>query len=101
MATWIAWPIAIVSTAVCLFLWFRDVKRIMRERMNTVQSAAAQLEVCRKKAEQVGEQNPEANVVLKRSESIYQQAVALYHLHLRKPWIWLPATLMGFRKITK
>jgi len=100
MAVWLAWLVASISTIVCLFLWFRDVRRIMRERMNTVESAAAQLDACRKKpAQAVGD--PDAAAVLARSEDIYRQAVDLYHQHLRKPWIWLPATLMGFRTITE
>ena len=98
MAVWLAWLVAGINIAVCLFLWFRDAKRIMRERRNTVESAAAQLDACRKKfAQAVGD--PDAAAVLARSEDIYRQAVDLYHQYLRKPWIWLPATLMGFRNI--
>ena len=100
MSVWLAWLVADISIAVCLFVWFRDAKRIMRERMNTVESAAVQLDTCRKKSAQaVGD--PDAAAVLARSEDIYRQAVDLYHQHLRKPWIWLPATLMGFRTITE
>ena len=28
--------VAIISTALCLFLWFRDVRRIMKEQRSTV-----------------------------------------------------------------
>lgn len=100
MATWLAWLIAGVSTIMCLFLWFREVRRIMRERMNTVESAAAQLDACQKRVMQTARE-PNAVAVLTRSEDIYRQAVDLYHRQLRKPWVWLPATLMGFRFITK
>lgn len=46
MVPWLISLIAIVSTAVCIFLWFRDVRRIMRERKSTVESAARQVAVC-------------------------------------------------------
>ena len=37
--------------------------------------------------------------VLERSESIYRQAVDHYNQTLRKPWVYPPAALMGFRII--
>jgi len=95
---WIAWMIAIVSTAVCLYLWFRDVRRIMRGRKSTVESAAGQLASCREKAAKT-KGDPESEAVLERSERIYRQAVDIYDQTLRKPSIFLPALLMGFRLI--
>ena len=90
--------VAVVSTAAFLFLWFRDVRRIMRERKSTVDSAKAQLDVFREKAHKARD-DPDAAAVLARSESIYRQAVDHYNQTLRKPWVCLPAALMGFRMI--
>ena len=87
--------VAVVSTAAFLFLWFRDVRRIMRERKSTVDSAKAQLDVFREKAHKARD-DPDAAAVLQRSESIYRQAVEHYNQTLRKPWVCLPAALMGF-----
>ena len=99
MLSRIPWLIAIFSTAICLFLWFRDVRRIMRGRKSTVESAAGQLAVCRRKAA-AAPSKPENTDVLKRSEKIYLQAVEHYNDALRKPWIYLPAALMGFHRIS-
>ena len=96
MPSWFPWLIALSSTTLCLFLWFRDVRRIMTSRKSTVESAAGQLAVCRRKAADAQSGSAE---VLKRSESIYRQAVDLYNAALHKPWICLPAALMGFRPI--
>ena len=98
MASWLAPLIAILSTAICLFLWFRDVRRIMMEQKSTVESAKAQLVIFREKA-QKSRDDPNAAAVLARSESIYRQAVEHYNGTLRKPWIYPPAALMGFRTI--
>lgn len=98
MASWLAPLIAILSTAICLFLWFRDVRRIMMEQKSTVESAKAQLVIFREKA-QKSRDDPNAAAVLARSESIYRQAVEHYNGTLRKPWIYPPAALMGFRII--
>ena len=90
--------VAVVSTAAFLFLWFRDVRRIMRERKSTVDSAKAQLNVFRDKAHKARD-DPDTAAVLERSESIYRQAVEQYNRTLRKPWVCLPAALLGFRMI--
>lgn len=95
MAPWIIWLIAVASTAICVFVWFRDVWRIMRDRMNTVESSAAQLAVCREKA--LKERGAETAEILARSEKIYRQAVELYNQTMRKPWVYLPAVLMRFK----
>ena len=100
MRPWLISLVAVISTALCLFLWFREVRRIMRERKSTVESAGGQLAVCRERAIKArGDQ--EAAAVLGRSESIYAQAVELYDQTMRKPWNYLPALLMGFRPIPK
>ena len=97
MASRIIALVAVVSTAAFLFLWFRDVRRIMRERKSTVDSAKAQLDIFREKAHKARD-DPDA-AVLQRSESIYRQAVDHYNQTLRKPWVYPPAALMGFRMI--
>ena len=98
MQSWIAWLIAVASAALCLHLWFRDVRRIMRERKSTVDSAKAQLDVFREKAHKARD-DPDTAAIMERSESIYRQAVEHYNQALRKPWNRLPAALMGFRMI--
>ena len=98
MQSWIAWLIAVASAALCLHLWFRAVRRIMRDRKNTVESAAGQLSVCRKKAAEARQDSGVAEV-LRRSQSIYTQAVDHYNATLRKPWVHLPAVFLGLRPI--
>jgi len=96
----IPWLIAILSTIVCLILWFRDVRRIMRTRGSTVESAARQLAVCRKRlTEAPGD--PELKEVLARSESIYQQGVDLYNQTLDKLFFRLPGKMLGFYPIQR
>ena len=96
MASWVAWPIAIFSTAVCLFLWFRDVNRVMESVKSTLESAAGQLACCREKASRA-RGDPGAAAVLERSEKIYRQALDLYNQAMNKPWNYLPARIMGYR----
>lgn len=98
MASWLVPLIAIISTFTCLHLWFRDVRRIMKEQKSTVESAKAQLRIFREKAHKA-RNDQDAAAVLARSESIYRQAVEHYNRTLRKPWIYPPAALMGFRMI--
>jgi len=98
MGTCLAWVIAGVSTAVCLLLWFRETGRVMRERKSTVDSAAAQLEICRRRVAQSMEDEG-ASAVLARSEDIYRQAVAQYHHQLERPLNRLPAMLLGYRRL--
>ena len=99
MGTYLAWVIAGVSTLVCLTLWFREVGRVMRERKSTVDSAAAQLEICRRRVAQSMEDEAAA-AVLARSEDIYRQAVAQYHRQLQRPFIRLPAAILGYGEIS-
>ena len=98
MQSWLAWLIATVGIATSVFLWFRDVRRIMRERSSTVESAQGQLTYCRKKAVRAIT-DPGAATVLNRSEKIYRQAVDLYNQTMKKPWVLLPALLMGYHVI--
>ena len=101
MANWLAVLLSLLalgSTALCLFLWFREVRRIMRERKSTVDSAGIQLSVYTEKS--LGAHgDPEAAAVLARSERIYHQAVEIYNQTLERPWNYLPAHLMGFHRI--
>lgn len=98
MVPWITSLIAIVSTGACISLWFRDVRRVMCDQMHIVESAAWQVTVCREKAFR-SRGDPEAAEVLARSEKIYRQAVDIYDRTLQKAWIYLPAHLMGFKRI--
>lgn len=98
METWLGWFLAGISTAICLALWFWDVRKIMTTRRSTVDSAAGQLAVSREKA-RTGD--PEAKEILVRSENIYRQAVELYNRAMKKPWIGLPGRLMGYQVIRK
>lgn len=97
MLFWIPWIIAIISTTAFLALWFWEVCRILRSRKSVVECAAAQLAFNRKNAG--GRDEHTSMEVLKRSERIYWQAVAHYNDTLQKPWIYLPALLMGFRQV--
>ena len=99
MTFWLISLIAVISVTLCLFLWFRDVRRIMRERKSTVESAGGQLAACREKSLRA-RGDPETAAVLERSENIYRQAVDIYNRTLRKPWNYLPAHLMGFHQIS-
>lgn len=87
-----------VSTAGILLLWFFEVRRVMRERKNMLESAESQLAGFRLQSAEAGH-DPSLAAVLARSESIYAQACALYRKELKKPWIFLPAALMGFGKL--
>ncbi|MGN0426363.1 MAG: hypothetical protein ACI4F0_01060 [Agathobacter sp.] len=98
MGFWFAAITTVISTAICLYLWFRDVRRIMTEQKSTVESAKAQLKIFREKAHKA-RNDPAVAAIMERSESIYRQAVDNYNRTLCKPWVYPPATLMGFRSI--
>ena len=98
MKPWLVAVIVAVSIAPCIFLWFRDVHRVMRERRSTVESAAGQLEACRERARKA-HGAPETDAIVERSESIYRQSVVIYNRTLKRPWYYLPAHLMGYRFI--
>lgn len=95
MPDWIAWLAALVSFSAFLVLWFREVWRMLRRLQSTVDSARAQLNVCRKNASAADAQ---AQGVLVRSESILRQAVDNYNQALARPWNFLPGHLMGFHR---
>lgn len=99
MLPWFMTLIAFCGVALSLFLWFRDVRRIMRERKSTVESAAAQLLTWREKARKE-RGDPEAAAIIAISENIYRQAVDIYNRTLEKPWNYLPARLMGFHRVS-
>ena len=92
------WLIAIVSTTACIFFWFRDVRRIMLNRKSMVDSAASQLASWRRKTADAWDE-PEIAEVIRRSESIYQQAIEHYNRALHKPLNYLPGRLLGFREV--
>lgn len=94
------WLIAIISTVICLLFWFCDVRRIMRARESTLESAARQVLACRKKAIEA-RYDPEFAPVLSRCESICQQGVDLYNQSLNRMFFRLPGKLMGFQLIEK
>ena len=97
MPSWVAWLIAAVSTTAFLVLWFWEVRRVLRSRRSVVESAAAQLAACRRQAAGV-RYDPELAQILARSESIYRQAVDNYNHALHRPWVYIPARIMGFRR---
>ena len=96
MPSWVPWLIAIASTSVCVALWFWEAHRVLRDRASMVESAAAQLAACARRAA-ADRCDPQLAEVLRRSESIYHQAVEHYNSTLHRPWIYLPGRLMGFR----
>jgi len=98
MVSWLIPLIAAISTTLCLFLWFREVRRIMQERKSIVESADRQLAICRERALKV-RGDPETEAVLERSERIYRQSVDLYNRTLRQPFIYVPAVLMRYKLI--
>lgn len=98
MNAWIPWLVAAGSTAAALFLWFREARRVLDGLKSTVTCAAAQLAACRRKLVG-GERGEDAAAVLRRSESIYTQAVTHYNAALHKPWLYLPGQLLGFQPV--
>ena len=97
MSGWLGWFIAALSTVGFISLWFWEVRRVLRSFRSTVESAAGQLLTYRKKLAQ-SQQDAALQEVLRRSESIYQQAAEHYNTTLCKPWAYLPGRLLGFRK---
>ena len=99
MAAVLPWLCALASTAALIALWFRDARSVLSERKSTLESAASQLAVCRRRAEE--QRNRESAVVLDISKSIYAQALAHYDEARRTWWLFLPARLLGFDRITE
>ena len=75
MPGWFGWLLAVVSTVGFVFLWFWEVRRVLRNYRSMVQCAAGQLVSCRKRLAQ-SQQDAALLEVLRRSESIYRQAPA-------------------------
>ena len=71
MALWIMSSVAVIATAGCFVLWFRDVRRIMREGASDVESARRQLVFWQKRAS-AAPGDPEAEGVLERREWMAQ-----------------------------
>lgn len=95
---WIVWIVAAAGMAVCVYQWFGKVQRIMGERKSNMEMAAGQLAACRRMTI-AARYDPELAETLAHSESIYRQAEELYNRAFYRPWVWLPAVLIGFRPI--
>ncbi len=93
----VPWIIAAVLAAALLAVDFREAKRVLRASLHTVEAAGNQLSACRRRAAQ-HPGDADSAAVLARCESIYSQAVANYNRTLRKPWIYLPGTLLGYQR---
>lgn len=95
------WTLVKILVAICvalgLFFWFRRVHRVMKARQEAVDIAARQRQEVRAGADR--SQAAEFAAVLARSESIYNQAAAMYSQTLEHPLYWLPATIMGYRPL--
>ena len=91
--------IAMLVTSLCVFFWFRNVRRIMQERKNTVDCAGKQLSVYKSRALKT-RNDPAAAAISERCERIYWQAVELYNQTLRKTAYYLPARLMGYHQVS-
>lgn len=100
MNTWIAYTIAIVSTAAFIALWFGVVKKELHAKENMVAAARHQLIASREvyERERDGPNAEMAKGVLERSQSIYRQAVNIYNETLRKPYNAVPALFFGLRR---
>ncbi|MEG2286812.1 MAG: hypothetical protein RSC00_02790 [Ruthenibacterium sp.] len=90
---------AIASTAAFLALWLWTVCRDLRQKRDTMESAALQVALCRKKRAQTQDDDATqaALVVLTRSEDIFYQSVRIYNAALRRPQNCIPGLLLGFR----
>lgn len=97
MTPWIAWLIAAVCAATFVALWSWEVRRMLTGRQSIVDSAASQVTAFRRRLAQTPADR-EAAAVLYRSESIYCQAVDNYNYALHRPWVYIPARIMGFRR---
>lgn len=97
MTPWIAWLIAALCAAAFVALWSWEVRRMLTGRQSIVDSAASQVSAFRRRLAQTPADR-EAAAVLYRSESIYRQAVDNYNYALHRPWVYIPACIMGFRR---
>lgn len=97
MTPWIAWLIAAVCAAAFVALWSWEVRRMLTGRQSIVDSATSQVTAFHRRLAQTPADR-EAAAVLYRSESIYRQAVDNYNYALHRPWVYIPARIMGFRR---
>ncbi len=98
MVSYMGWGVAGVCMILSLFLWFREVRKVMTERRSTVESAAGQYYACCQRMAENGT-DTEIAAVCERSLHIYHQALELYEKALAKPFYRLPAKLLGFRSL--
>lgn len=93
MAIRILLGVLLLAVVLCLVLWLKKVWTLMHERKKTVELAAQQVNILRVMSEKVDE------IPLKRSESIYLQAVDLYMKDYNKSINHIPAVVLGFHPI--
>ena len=100
MNAWVAYTIAIVSTAAFIALWFWVVKKELYAKKNMVEAAQCQLITSRNAYERDrdGPNCKETKEILARSQSVYRQAVHIYNNTLRKPYNAIPALFLGLRR---
>jgi len=101
MLSWVAWLMILAACAVLgtgLYLWFRSVSRIMRERKKDLEDAAARLAEVRTLA-YGNRYDPNLAETIKRMELGYKQAEASYMREFRRLRVWLPASVMGYRAV--
>lgn len=100
LQTAIPYLIATLSTTAFIVLWFWVVRKELYAKQKMVEAARSQLTACGEKCVNVGDgsKGKEAQEILKRSQSVYRQAVGIYNKTLRKPWNAFPALFLGFRK---
>lgn len=91
--------LVLLCVALVVYLWFRRAQQVLKERWDAVTVASQQRQAVRTGAHTL--EGAEFAAVLGRSESIYTQAVTLYHKTLDRPLYWLPATIMGYRPLTE
>jgi len=101
MEPWVMWLMIIAAgTALsfCVSLWFRTVSRIMQKQKSVLEIAAGQLAAVRMQAHG-NRYDPNLSQRIKGCEIAYKQAELSYTKEFGKPWIWLPAKLLGYRAV--
>lgn len=100
MQTAIPYLIAIFSTTAFIVLWFWVVRKELYEKKKMVEAAKCQLTASEEQCVRVRDdpKRNEAQEILKRSQSIYRQAVDIYNKTLHKPWNAVPAFFLGYRR---
>ncbi len=100
MSTWMAYTIAAVSTTALIALWFWVARRELYAKQSMVEAAERQFTASRNEYNRVkdGPEQAKAQEILKRSQSVYRQAIGIFNSTLRKPWNAIPALFLGFRQ---